>query len=253
MRCWPLILALFIAHPAIAGALSDAQVAYRDGRWREAEAKAEQAGSADGFALSARTILTQAMIEGTMRVPLSRIAEAKNLADRALKQNPRHIEGRLQLATALGMEARLIPPISAVAQGLPQRSRRLLISVTRDAPESAWAWALIGGWHIEALRQGGAAAEAALGANFNQGKAAFAKALALDPAEPAIPFYYAACLLNLKQDAAVPEVRALLKRAASASRRGAFQDAVRQRALEVARTLDREGTTKAAALAAQFM
>lgn len=251
----PIVFALLfvLPFPAWSASLANAALAYQSGDWPKAETLARTNGSADGLALAARAILTRAMIDGARQIAPARLKEARSLAERALGVDPRHIEGRLQLATALGMEARIVPPMMALADGLPQRARRLLVTVSRDAPDNAWAWALIGGWHIEAIRQGGAAAQVTLGANITLGKAAFTKALALDPTEPAIPFYYAASLLNLQGSATQQEIRKLLIRATNAKRAGAFQDAVRLRSREVLQMLDREGSTKAAILAAQFL
>jgi hypothetical protein len=242
------------AQASISAAVNEAaRRAFQAGRWQEAADLAASSRSADNLAFAARALLAGALLSNGGRARLPAIAQAKRFADAALALAPRHIEGRLQLATALGLQARAASPARAFATGLPQRVRRLLDSVARDAPSEAWAFALLGGWHLEGLRIGGAAARAMLGCDINQGRAAFARAMRLDPEEASTPFYFAASLLALDPAANAAEATSLLARAAACPDRDAFQSAVKGRSVTLAQTLETDGPARAARLALAWL
>ena len=129
---------------------------FNSGNWRAAADQASRSRDPDNLAFAARSLLASALLSPSSRNRNSDISQARQFAEAALITEPLHIEGRLQLATALGLQARTGSPTRAFAAGLPQRVRRLLDSVVRDAPSQAWAHALLGGWHLEGLRIGGA-------------------------------------------------------------------------------------------------
>lgn len=223
--------------------------AFQAGRWQEAADLAAPLATPDNQAFAARALLAGALLAANPAVRQPAVAAAKRYAETALAVAPRHIEARLQLATALGLQARASSPARAFSRGLPQRVRRLLDSVVRDAPSEAWAHALLGGWHLEGLRIGGGAARAMLGCDVAQGKAAFARAMQLNPSEASTPFYFAASLLALAPVANATEARTLLTRAAACPDRDAFQAAVKSRSTTLAQTLDNDGPARAARLA----
>jgi hypothetical protein len=223
--------------------------AFQAGRWQDAADQAGRFTSADNQAFAARALLAGALLASNSAARLPAITQAKSYAEAALASSPRHVEGRLQLATALGLQARAGSPARAFARGLPQRVRRLLDSVVRDAPGQAWAFALLGGWHLEGLRIGGAAARAMLGCDLAQGKAAFARAMRLDPTEASTPFYCAASLLALSPIANATEARALLAQSAACPDKDAFQAAVKARSIALGQAIDRDGPARAARLA----
>jgi hypothetical protein len=226
-----------------------AKADYLAGRWKQAANQASRSRDPDNLAFAARCLLASALLSQYSRDRTTDIAQARRYAEAALITNPLHIEGRLQLATALGLQARIGSPARAFASGLPQRVRRLLDSVARDAPTQAWTFALLGGWHLEGLRIGGAAARAMLGVDLEAGKIAFARALRLDPNEAATPFYFAASLLALRPAANAVEASALLARAQATPARDAFQNEVRSRATQLSQTLAAQGPENAAKLA----
>ena len=239
---------------ARAGAiLSDALSAYREGRWREAANKARALRSADNLAFAARALLAGAMLNRQAPTRAADVAAARNLSEAAMALDALHVEGRLQLATALGLQARLVSPPRAFGQGLPQQALRLLQSVVRDVPDEAWGHALIGGWHLEGLRIGGPAARALLGANVGKGQQAFDRAMALDPAEPAIPFYYGISWLALNAEQNAAQARQLHARAAALAPRDAFQTEICNRAAQLSALLGRGETSQAVARALQWL
>jgi hypothetical protein len=232
-----------------AEAIADFQV----GKWRDAANQAARLSDADNLAFAARSLLASAMLSATSATRTADIAQARQFAEAALTTQPRHIEARLQLATALGLQARTGSPARAFAAGIPQRVKRLLEAVSRDAPTQAWTYALLGAWHLEGLRIGGQAARAMLGVNVIAGRTAFARAMRLDPTIAATPFYFAASLLALDPNANSAEARGLLVRAAATPAKDAFQNEVRARAQTLQQTLDAQGPAKAAAMALAWL
>jgi tetratricopeptide (TPR) repeat protein len=226
-----------------------ARADFTAGRWRQAANFASRLHDADNLAFAARALLASALLSASSNNRTADIVQARQFAEAALIVDPRHIEGRLQLATALGLQARLGSPTRAFAAGLPQRVRRLLNSVLRDAPNQAWTYALLGGWHLEGLRIGGKAAQTMLGADIAQGKAAFANAMRLEPTQAATPFYFAASLLALNPAGNAREARALLVQAQNAPVVDAFQGAVKTRAGLLIGALDSGGPDFGARLA----
>jgi hypothetical protein len=223
------------------------------GRWHQAANEASRLRDPDNLAFAARSLLASALLSQTSRSRTADIAQARQFAEAALITDPRHIEGRLQLATALGLQAREGSPARAFAAGLPQRIKRLLVGVSRDAPSQAWTYALLGGWNLEGLRIGGAAARAMLGVDLVAGKTAFARAMRLDPDEAATPFYFAASLLALNPTINATEARALLVRGQATPNRDAFQNEVKSRAAQLVQAIDSQGPTKAAKLALSWL
>jgi tetratricopeptide (TPR) repeat protein len=241
---------IFLSSQASAAPISSEAIAnYNAGMWQQAAAQAGASSDPDNQAFAARCLLAGVLLSTSAGGRATSIAQARQYAESALAKNPRHVEGRLQLATALGLQARAGSPTRAFARGLPQRVRRLLDSVLRDAPGEAWAYALLGGWHLEGLRIGGPAARAMLGSDLIQGKTAFARAMRLDPDQAAPPFYFAASLLALNPSANEAEARALLSRAQTCPPHDAFQAAVKARATILLQTLDTAGPARAASLA----
>lgn len=239
------------AHAAAIDARARADFAA--GRWRQAANLASRSHDADNLAFAARSLLASALLSASSNNRTSDITQARQFAEAALIVDPRHIEGRLQLATALGLQARLGSPTRAFAAGLPQRVRRLLNSVLRDAPDQAWTYALLGGWHLEGLRIGGRAAQTMLGADIGQGKAAFANAMRLEPTQAATPFYFAASLLALDPAGNGRQARTLLVQAQNAPLRDAFQAEVKSRSATLITAFDANGPAYAATIALRWL
>jgi hypothetical protein len=228
---------------------ANALTEFTAGNWRQAADLASRLRDGDNLAFAARALLASALLSSGSRARNADIAQARQYAEAALIMAPDHIEGRLQLATALGLQARSGSPARAFAAGLPQRVKRLLDSVSLDAPNQAWAYALLGGWHLEGLRIGGPLAHSLLGVDLSLGRAAFARAMRLDSSEAATPFYFAASLLALNPTRNAIEARALLVRSQGTPARDAFQSEVKARASALITALDMRGPAVAASMA----
>jgi hypothetical protein len=249
-----LVSGLFKVKSAMASTIdASAKQDFNAGKWRQAADEASRLHDGDNLAFAARSLLAGALLSSPSRARTADIAAARRYAEAALIIEPKHIEGRLQLATALGLQARSGSPTLAFTTGLPQRVRRVLDGVIRDAPSEPWAYALLGGWHLEGSRIGGSAARVMLGVDVAAGKEAFAKAMRLDSSIAATPFYYAASLLALNPAGNSAEARALLQKAQGTPTRDAFQAEVKARATTLTKTLDAKGPASAARLAMAWL
>jgi hypothetical protein len=189
------VLALAIA-PA-ARASETARALYRDGDFLAAAAQAEADGGADDLALAARALLALCVTQPDRADVDALITRAIRLSERALSRDPASVPARLQLAAALGMRGRRASIREAMRAGYAPRGRRLIEEAIRAAPDEPWAQALLGGWHLEVLRRGGRWGALLYGARLNEGMAAFDRARALAPQDPAIAVQYGAALLAL--------------------------------------------------------
>jgi hypothetical protein len=219
--------------------VSDPAAAYRAGQWRRAVELGQRLGTADGLALAARAQLAPVLLAGALRADLSAVGRARQMAQSALRLAPAHVEARLQLATARGIEARRMAVPLALARGAPQEVRALLEAVLAEEPGQAWALALLAAWHLESVRQGGEAATRLLGARADTGVLLFRRAAGQTPAEPVIPFHAAAALLALGDPARETEARTFLASALQRPATDAFQTEIARRA----RLLDRGWAT----------
>lgn len=235
-RAAALALAVVLAPLAARAQTPDAVAAYAAGRFEAAADAGEAAGDAASLALGARALNARTLLAGAEATDPATVARALRLADAALAKDPSSIEGRLQRATALGFQARRLSPGAAWRQGLVQRAKAEIDAAVRLAPREAWAHALLGGWHLEALRRGGGAASL-IGASERAGRAAFGRALALETDEPAAPFYFAVSLLALDFDGHRAEAQRLLARAGADAARNAFDREIQARARELAAAL----------------
>jgi hypothetical protein len=247
------LAAWLVPASASAAVPSAARAAYQRGSWAEAAAIAGAQPAPDSLAFAARAHLAPVILAGASRAPEQPVRAARRLAQRALELSPRHIEGRLQLATALGIQSRRISPASAYLQRLPQRTRALLEAVLADSPREAWGEALLGGWHLEGLRIGGQDAQRFLGADLAAGRAAFSRAMALAPDEPAIPFFYACSLLAIDGPGNVTDSRELVGRALASPASDAFNRQIIARARQLAPQIAGVPTVATQSLLASWM
>lgn len=240
------------AGPALPQAsLADAQGLYAAGRYEAAAEAGEASGDPAALALAARALNARTLLAGAAGADPAVVARARALAEAALAKAPGSVEGRLQRATALGFQARKLSPGAAWRQGLVQRARADIDAAIRMSPREAWGHALLGGWHLEAVRRGGPAA-ALIGASERAGRAAFARALALETDEPAAPFYFALSLLALDFEAHRAEALRLLARAQADGARGAFDRDIQARARDLAAALETD-PARAKVLAARWL
>lgn len=196
---------------------------YRSGAFLDAAQAATRAGGADNLALAARAILALLVVDPRRQDFVSLAERAQETAERALALSDQSVEARLQIAVALGMRGRRMPVAQALREGLATRARAFLDDAVAIAPRDAWAHALLGGWHLEVWRRGGAVGATALNANIGRGVSAFDRARALAPSDPAIAVHYAIALLGLGHGLLQARISALLGAAAAIGARDALE------------------------------
>lgn len=228
---------------ASAADLDAALAAYRQGDFARAAELARATGSAQGFALAARAELAHSDL---IVVPGERgdgLERAERWARRAIELDPSVDEGHLQLAVALGMIGRERGVVPAHFDGYADEARAHLDLVLARKPGSAWANALLGGWHLEIVYGGGMVGEILYDADAAEGVARYRRALAIGPDNDLIAFQFALQLLAVYRDDPefTDEARRLLNRLLDKTPQDAVERLTRDRAARLLSALDAGG------------
>jgi hypothetical protein len=247
MRLRTLWCVLAMLAPVAAGGRElgpgDAQTLFHDGRFIDAaEAARADAASADEQALAAKSYAAAAVLSEDRADAQRWTEEARAHAEAAVALDPKHVEGRLQLAVALWLACRDRGDFQAYAEGMPQEGRRLIESVIADSPDEPWAYALLGAWHFEALRRGGRMAKRVVGADLAAGADAFDRAEALAPGDAAIAVQAGLSYLALDPDRYGAQAELILKRALAIPPEDAFDEAMQDRAREALALIESDDT-----------
>jgi hypothetical protein len=249
-RALILVLAVICAGgPSAASPQAQASAAYQAGEYLVAVRLAEAAGTPADHTLAARALIAEAVTRGDRTTMDGMLRRAVNHAETAIRADRESVEARLQLAVALGMKGRRASALQALRAGWAPRGKRLLEEAIALDPNEAWAHALLGGWHLEVVRRGGAAGAAMFGANFEAGRAAFERARQMAPQEGAIAYHYAIALLEQDAQRYGKEAGVLLNAASACGPKDAFQVHIMQESLRIQAVLSAQGP-EAAALAA---
>jgi tetratricopeptide (TPR) repeat protein len=199
------------AFPAAAD-IAAANAAFRAGQYERALAEAAGLGSADAHALTARTLLTQAICEDG--APLAADLEAaRTAAERALAIDATHIEGRLQKAISLSLMTRPMSLSEARESGYGPLARGLAEDVLQDDPENAYALGFLAVWHVEVHRRGGRLGAAIMGANLDDAAALYAEAARLAPEDAGLRWQWARALAAYDAKRYKDEIRSELEAA----------------------------------------
>lgn len=185
---------------------------YKQGQFADAVALAVQDDPAHvDFAFAAQALLSRIYYKQEINPRseperLQDLEQARLYAAEAIKRRPDDVSGYLQMLIALGHEGQNKGALWVIFTGLISDTRDLLEKAAELAPDSAWRHGLLGGWHLELLRKGGATFAKDNGASFEAGMQAYHKALQIDPANPFLRTEYALGLLMLDADAHRAEV-----------------------------------------------
>lgn len=237
MRRLLFAVVVLIASPAWA---QTAQDAYDGGAFIRAASLAVGGGAPDDLALASRALLAEAVTGDPENLDVL-LDRAERYARRALAADAGNVDARLQLAVALGMKGRRATIAEALKRNYAREGRTLLQTAIAAAPEEAWAHALLGGWHLEIVRRGGAMGAAYFGASASAGRASFERARRLDPDDPVIAYQYAVALLELDARRHGGEAARLLDIAGACRASDAFEAHVKQQARRVAVVLRTDG------------
>ena len=169
---------------------------YAAGRYGEVMRAAEARQSADSLALAARAVLADAICADE-DPPTAVLKQAEAYARAALARDPDHIEGRLQLAISLSLQARSMSLGEARRSGYGDLTRDLVEGVLEDDPANPYAHSFMAIWHIEVRRRGGGLGAAIMGASLDKAEWHYGQAVFHSPDEAAIHWQYARALTAL--------------------------------------------------------
>lgn len=242
------LFALALSSSALAEPPSAALRLYATGDFLASASSAEASDGAEAHLAAAR-----ALIAAAMEAPQSRsvgvwLDRAEDHAEDAVRLAPQSADARLQLAFVLGAKARRTSLAQALAHNYAPRARRLIQEALAREPDNAIAHAMLGNWHLEVLRRGGARGARVYGARLDAGVAEFERAQALAPASAMITIQYAVALLQLDPDLYADRVATLLSQASARAPHDAFEQNALTQAARVAATLQRHGADAALAV-----
>jgi tetratricopeptide (TPR) repeat protein len=163
-----LLIALIAAVSAQTQSLSDIERAYNVGEYENAITLGHQNASAQALVLAARSRLAMIDLGQSDQRKTDAKAALKD-AEAAIDLDPENAEAYLMKVAALGMLARHMSKLKSFRKGIAPKSRRLLDEAQRLDPQSAWAQAMMGMWHLEILRRGGAFGARVTGASASEG------------------------------------------------------------------------------------
>lgn len=196
---WLVIVAwLGLISAAVAAELPEAEALYRDGAMREAAAVARSVGGAEGFALAAKATLVDAVYLASEDDKAALLDRAAEDARQALAYDPDNVDANLQLAIALGHLADLKDPVRAYLDGDAKDGKALIDRALALDPDSRWARAILGIWHLRVVeRAGDALGNSIYGASRQVGVERCLDAVVGARWEPALKYGCAVALLEL--------------------------------------------------------
>ncbi len=218
-------LVLFVlAGRAHAGALE----AYQRGDYRQAIALGQAEGTARSLVLAARAHLVRVDL-GLSAAPRAEIEAALKAAQRAEQLDPGNAEAHLLQASAYGYLGRRIGKWKSFARGLAPKALRQISAAIAIAPRSPWAYAMLGIWHLEIVRRGGAFGARMTGASAEDGARDCAYAAAAAPDDAALLSLCGLALLAVGKPQWQSQARDLLIQARDHGRASAAYDRLLQR------------------------
>ncbi|MEO0983433.1 MAG: hypothetical protein AAFX03_12365 [Pseudomonadota bacterium] len=243
------IAALFLmAAPAAHAAGPEALEAFAEGRFQDAAEHADAADDADHHAFAARAILAGCMTGDTEpRHEHLKAAEARARA--ALALDPDHIEGRLQLAISLSLQARPLSTSEARKSGHGDVAKELAESVVEDDADNPYAHAVLAIWNIEVLRRGGRLGGVVMGASLKQARRHYEIAAAATPDDASLHWQYARALAAHKPKKNREAINAALRASINASVDDELERIMQSRAIVLAEALQTMKPKSVASLA----
>ncbi len=206
---------------------------YAAGRYDAVLSEADALESADSLALAARAVLASAICD-ERDPPAATLRQAEAYARAALQLDPDHIEGRLQLAISLSLQARAMSLGEARASGYGELTRDLVEGVLADDPTNPYAHSFMAIWHIEVRRRGGGLGAAIMGASLEKAEWHYEQAAFHAPDEAAIHWQYARALTALNPDKYRETISLALLRANQCEDNTAAEAVMRARAADLA-------------------
>lgn len=248
-------LAILFAPVAGAGTfdLPQAIELYESGAFEAAAKLAETGDSSESLTLAARSRLAYLSYVNRKAASFAALEGCAALAERAIAQDPRNVEAHLQYVVALGFMGRVAGNIRAHLAGYATDARTHLDTALRLDPENGWAHGMLGAWHMEIVRKGGAfLAGSIYGAKLDKGIALYQRALQLDPDNPVLHYEFGLALTAQDMRRFGTQAETQLRQALALPARNAFEQLAQQRAQQLLIALaTRNRTIVAAAIRVQ--
>ncbi len=221
-----------LAHP-ISGELT---AKFARGEYMAAAQAAEAASGADNLAFAARSLLALCMT-GTTEPDAAIVERASRNAEAALKLDPAHEEGRLQLAIALSLKSRRMDLMAAWNAGYGEKGRKLAEEVLANDPANFYAHGFLAVWNLEVERRGGGFGAWIMGASLGSAREHYEAAVKLAPDDVGIHWQFARALAALDAKANAAEAARILARAAAANAGDHVEQVMQARAMRLATAL----------------
>ncbi len=258
-RQWAILLCCVVASMAPVGTTAaeasdpDQLVGMADSAFRQGDyPRAAQLGRAAGTARGRTVAAWAGLVEGKFVAPSSErmpdILRAEQDARQALALDAADVEGHLALVIALGFIGRQEGGVAAHFEGIAREARQHIDLALALAPRNAWANALLGGWNLEIVYDGGALGRQIYGASLQQGIDAYGRALAIDPDNSPIAYQYALELLALDGASHHDRARRLLTDIVTRPPGDALDALIRVRAFAAMGALDADDDDRVASL-----
>ncbi len=198
------------------------------GEYLDAAQQAETIARADDLAFAARAILAYCMT-GRGEPDAALIDRASRDAERALRLDPGHQEGKLQLAIALSLKSRTMDVMDAWKAGYGEKGRRLATDVLKVDPANFYAHGFLAVWHVEVRRRGGSVGAAFMGASLKEARRHYLEARRLAADDVGIHWQYGRALAALDARRHGKEAAEALDRALAAQANDHVEQVMQER------------------------
>lgn len=238
---------------AAATANDAAHLAFDRGDFKKAFQLVESdARRADRLAFQSRALLAECLLAG--RQPeADALIRAEKLAREALDLAPDHVEGRLQLALSLSLQAKPMSLGELDRSGYGERSREIAESILEDEPENAYAHGFLAVWHVEARRKGGMLIAQMIGAKLSDARHHFEAAMKADPDNLILKWQYVRALMAFDARRFREEIEALQNEIESGTPHDQLERSVQARSNQLQPLIADENFRAAEALAASLL
>jgi tetratricopeptide (TPR) repeat protein len=227
---------LATAGPALGNPPAKLTDMFARGDYMEAAAEAELAASADDLAFAARSLLAHCMT-GTQAPEAAIVDRASKDAEAALKLDPGHEEGRLQLAIALSLKSRTMGLLDAWSAGYGDKGRSLVSEVLAKDPANFYAHGFLAVWNVEVFHRGGSIGATFMGASLKEARRQYDAAVRLAPDDVGIHWQYGRALAALDVKDHGAEAIEVLGRAVAAKADDHVEKIMQDRAVRLLQAL----------------
>ncbi len=206
------------------------------GDYMAAAQEAEADAGADDLAFAARALLAYCLT-GAGEPDDAIVERASRNAEAALKLEPAHEEGRLQLAIAMSLKSRRMDVMGAWTSGYGKKGRKLAEDVLKADPTNFHALGFLAVWNVEVERRGGGLGAWAMGASLDKARSYYDAATRLAPDDIGIHWQYARALVALEASDRAAEASRALARAIAANAGDHVEQVMQSRARQLADAL----------------